>query len=136
MKNNLLTILFTVIVTTFVYYGIDFSVELSYFIVYKFVMRPRLNAEFSINIGLYYEYILPYVLIFTNFMLVLVKNKKVNRIVVILIYLIFILGYWGYLLSYWPHRAIPLLCVLTIFYLLDILIVRVIVKKLLQRVAL
>jgi len=133
MKTKFFAILFIAITTVFIYFITIFSIELSYFIAYKFV-KPRSFLDFGKTIWIYCDYILPYIFIFTNLMLVLMKNKKVIRVVIILIYAIFIFLFWcNYFISMWPYRVIPIFCVVTSFYLLDILIVRFIMKKSLQR---
>jgi hypothetical protein len=133
-KNKLLAILLIAALGFFIYYAITFSVELAYFIIYKFRERPYLNATFSINLWIYYTYILPYILAFTNLCLALVEKKTINRIAVFIVYAVFIFGDWGLLLRLeWPYRTIPVLCVLTFFYILDILTARFIVKKLLHK---
>jgi len=136
MKTKFFAILFITMTTVFIYFIIIFSIDLSYFIAYKFV-KPRNFLDFGKTIWIYCDYRLPYILIFSNFMLVLIKNKKMNRVVIILIYAIFIFLFWcNYFISLWPYRVIPIFCIVTSFYLLDILIVRFIVKKILQRTVL
>ena len=133
MKTKFFAILFIAIATVFIYFITIFSIELSYFIAYKFV-KPRNFLDFGKTIWIYCDYILPYIFIFTNLMLVLMKNKKVNQVAIILIYAIFIFLFWcNYFISPWPYRVIPIFCIVTSFYLLDILIVRFIVKKSVQR---
>jgi hypothetical protein len=122
------------VLTVFIYYAIWFSIDLSYYIIYKYVPRPRLSAEFSRTLWLYYEYIFIPFLIFTNLMLAIVEKKIINRIVVFIVYFVCIFYFWGnYIISPWPYRAVPVFCVLTVFYLLDILLARFIVKKLLHK---
>jgi len=135
IQRHLLAILFAAIAIVAIYFMVIISIKLSYSIAYKFVTKPILFAEFGRTLGIYAEFIFPYILIFINLMLVLVRNKKINRIAVILVYLIFNSWYWMGALSYWPYRVIPALCIFTGFYLLDVLIVRFIVKRLLQRIA-
>jgi|GEM_PF-7110360 len=136
MKKVILAILFAVITIVLIYYMMTFSIGLSYFIVYKYV-NPGRFADFNREVRLYLEFILPYILLSTNLILLWIKNKKINRVAVILIYFIFIFWFWGKsLLSCWPYRGIPAFCIVSFFYLLDILIIRFIVKRLLQRIAL
>ena len=136
LGKKLLSILLIAILTVFIYYAIIYSIELSYFIIYEygFVPRPRVSADFSRSLFLYYTYILPYYLAFTNLMLALVEKKIINRIVVFIVYLIFIFLYWNqFLFPVWPHRAMPVFCSLTGFYIFDILAARFIVKKILHK---
>jgi len=132
--KKLLVILVTAVVTFSIYWMIILCISLSYFIVYRYTsIEPERSNYFGRTLWLYYDYILPYPLIVTNLMLVFVKYKTVNRIAVVFIHLGVNLWYWIPSLSSWPYRLIPALSIITVFYLLDILIVRFIVKKLLQR---
>jgi hypothetical protein len=137
MKKYLLAILFSIITIGLIYYMVNFSIDLSYFILYEYVKNPGRFLDFGRSVRSYCYFVLPCILLFTNLILILVRNKKINQVAVILIYLYFIFWCWGKpILSSWPYRGIPAFCIVSGFYLLDVLIVRFIVKKLLQRIAL
>jgi hypothetical protein len=123
--------------TILIYYIVRFGLNVVYSMVYEYVRMPKLHADFGRSVRLYCYLVLPYILLFTNLMLILVRNKKINIVVVILIYLCFIFWWWGIpILSRWPYRGVPAFCIVSVFYLFDILIIRFIVKKLLQKIVL
>jgi hypothetical protein len=127
MKKVIITLL-SVITAVMIYCMIIYGVELSYDLAYK--LKPANHSvAFSITLWIFYKYILPFVLLFPNMMLVFVKNKTVNRIAVFAVYFIFIFLWLGSLFSSFPYRNIPVFCVVTGFYVLDILAVKFIVKK-------
>jgi len=132
--SKILAIILAVILTILIYSAIFFGVRLSYSIVYAFVTKPLRFLDFGRTIYLYIEYMLPCVLVFTNFMLAIVENKTINRIAIFIVYSIFIFGdYCWHLSSTWPYRSLPYFCILNFFYILDILTMRFIVKKLLNK---
>jgi hypothetical protein len=134
LSKKLLAILLIAILTVFIYYAIIYSIKLCYSIIYDYVRVYRDDSNFVWSLFLYYTYILPSFLAFTNLMLALVEKKIINRIVVFIVYLIFIFLYWNqFLFPVWPYRAIPVFCLLTGFYIFDILAARFIVKKILHK---
>jgi len=132
--KKLLVILLVAILAVFIYYAIIYSIKLSYSIIYDYVRVYCDDSEFVWALWIYYKYGLPYFLAFTNLMLALVEKKIINRIVVFIIYFVCIFYIWGeYIISIWPYRAIPVFCLLTGFYIFDILAARFIVKKILHK---
>lgn len=133
-ENIPLAMVLAAIATVAIYYAMIFSVEVSYFFAYKIKQPTRWNMDFGRSLWLFYDYILPYVLIITDLIVLLVKNKTAYRIAVVLVFLAGVIGYLGPAwLSYWPYRLIPALSVITIFYFLNVLIVRFIAQKILYR---
>ncbi|MDR1812442.1 MAG: hypothetical protein LBQ87_06430 [Candidatus Fibromonas sp.] len=132
--KKLPAILLIAVLTVFIYYAIWIGIDLSYHIIYSFVPKPHLYADFGRELWIYDNYILIPFLVFTNLMLAIVEKKIINRIAVFIAYSLCILWWWGGLIiSPWPYRAVPIFCVLTVFYLLDISLARFIVKKLLHK---
>jgi len=126
-----MAIFLTVIVTVAIYYMMVFSMEVSYFFAYKF-KQPHLWADFGRNLWITCDMVFPFILTVTNLILLLVKNNKVSLIAAAIIFIVSGLWFWGWpLLSYWPYRAIPAVCVIAVYFWLDVLIVRHITGKML-----
>jgi hypothetical protein len=89
-------------------------------------MPDRGFVDFGRSLWIYYKYILPYTLLFVNILLVASKYKVLNRILLAIIYAVFIGWYWGSMMfgaySY-PYRALLVLLILTVYYAFDLFII-------------
>jgi hypothetical protein len=130
MKKKILIMLFAICLTIIIYVVIIMGIELCFFIAYKIRVPIRGFVDFSITLGIYYKYILPYILLFINMMFSVSKYKVMNFIIAITIYIVFIAWFWGsYLTSLWPYRVIPILSILSLCYWLDVFIINKFLEK-------